>query len=69
MEPSQSKSVGQNTSIINGVPEPAKYKNGVDRTIKNDARSDTLFLNQRFKRRINRKPRSRPMMILGSLMA
>ena len=68
-EPSQSKSVGQNTIIISGVPFPAKNKNGVDKTTRQDARSDTLLLNQRFSKRISSKPRNRPTMILGSLIA
>ena len=69
LEPSQSNSVGQNTSMISGVPLPAKNRNGVDSIIKHDARSDTLLLNHRFSRSINKKPKSNPMMMLGSLMA
>jgi hypothetical protein len=68
-EPSQRRSVGQNTSIIRGVPEPAKNRNGVERITKNDAMSDTLFLNQRLRRSTNKKPRSRPIRMLGSLIA
>ena len=68
-EPSQSSNVGQNTSIIKGVPEPARNRNGVDRIIKQDASKDTLFLNQRFRSRINRNPNTNPAKILGSLIA
>ena len=68
-DPSQSKSVGQNTIIMSGVPFPARNKNGVDKTTRQDARSDTLLLNQRLSRRISSKPRIRPTKILGSFIA
>ena len=68
-EPSHSKSVGQNTIMINGVPEPAKNKNGVESTTSPDASKETLFLNQRFSRSINKKPSIKPIIILGSLIA
>ena len=67
--PSHNKRVGQNTSMMSGVPEPARYKNGVDSTVNIEARSATLDLNQRFKRRIKRSPSPNPMIIEGSLMA
>lgn len=69
LEPSHKSSVGQNTSIINGVPLPAKYKNGVDSTIKHDASSETLLLNHRLSSKINRKPSSRPITTLGNFIA
>jgi hypothetical protein len=55
--------------MMSGVPEPARYKNGVERTVTTDARSATLLLNQRLRRRIIRRPRPRPMIIDGSLIA
>ena len=67
-EPSQRSSVGQNTSIIRGVPLPAKNKNGVDSTTRQDARSDTLFLNQRLRRSISKIPSTSPIIMLGSLI-
>lgn len=69
LEPSQSSNVGQNRIIINGVPEPVKNRNGVDNTTKHDAKSETLFLNQRFKSRIKSRPKAKPTIILGSLSA
>ena len=69
LDPSHKSSVGQNTSIISGVPLPAKNRNGVDNIIRHDAKSDTLLLNHRFSRSINKKPKSSPMMMLGSLIA
>ena len=69
LEPSQSSKVGQKTIIISGVPEPAINKNGVDRTIKMEARSETLLLNQRFRSKINSSPKARPTSTLGNLMA
>ena len=68
MEPNHSNNVGQNTIIINGVPEPARNRNGVDKIIKIDARSETLLLNHRFNKRTNRRPKNKPIMMLGSLM-
>lgn len=68
-DPSHSNKVGQNTIIISGVPLPAKNRNGVDNTIKHDASSDTLLLNQRLSSRINSNPNSRPMIMLGSFIA
>lgn len=65
-DPSHSSNVGQNTSIISGVPEPAKKRKGVDKIIKQDARSDTLLLNQRLSNRINSKPSNNPIRILGN---
>ena len=69
LEPSQSSNVGQNKIIINGVPEPVKNKNGVDNTTKHDAKSETLFLNQRFRSKIKSKPKNRPTITLGNLIA
>ncbi len=69
LEPSHRSKVGQNTIIINGVPFPAKNKKGVDKTIKHDARSETLLLNQRFKSKTSKKPRAVAIRMLGSLMA
>lgn len=66
-EPSQRRSVGQKTSIISGVPEPAKKRNGVDNMIRHEASKDTLFLNQRFSNKMNRNPNTNPMIMLGSL--
>lgn len=43
LEPSQRSRVGQRTSIIKGVPEPAKNKNGVDNITKQEASKDTLL--------------------------
>ena len=68
-DPSQSSKVGQNTIMISGVPLPAKNKNGVESTTREDARSDTLFLNQRFKSNISSTPSNNPMIILGNLIA
>lgn len=68
-EPSQSRNVGQKTIIISGVPVPARYRNGVERITRIDASKLTLFLNQRFKSKINKKPSNKPIMMLGSLMA
>ena len=68
-EPSQSKSVGQNTNIISGVPEPAKNRNGVDKIIKQDASRDTLLLNHLFKSKIKRNANIRPIIILGNFIA
>jgi hypothetical protein len=68
LEPIQRSNVGQNINIINGVPLPAKNKNGVDNTIKHDANKDTLLLNQRLSSSINRKPKSKPIIILGSFI-
>lgn len=68
LEPSQSNNVGQNTSIINGVPLPAKNRKGVDNIIKQDASSDTLLLNHRFSSSIKRKPKNNPIIILGNLI-
>ena len=69
LEPSHKSSVGQNTSIISGVPLPAKYKNGVDSTIKHDASSETLLLNHRLSNKINKKPSNSPIIALGSFIA
>ena len=69
MEPSQSNRTGQKTIIINGVPEPARKRNGVESVIKIDAKSETLFLNQRFKIKIKSNPSNNPIMMLGNLMA
>ena len=67
LEPSHKSSVGQKTSIISGVPEPARKRNGVESITREEARRETLFLNQRFNNNISRKPKNRPMMMLGSL--
>ena len=69
MEPSQSKRVGQNTNIISGVPVPMRDKKRVDRIIRIEARSDTLFLNQRLRIKINKKPSKIPIKIFGNLIA
>lgn len=68
-EPSQSNKVGQNTNIISGVPEPAKNKNSVDKTIKHEVKSETLVLNQRLRSSIKKSPKQSPTKILGSLIA
>lgn len=68
LEPNHSKSVGQKTIIINGVPEPAKNKKGVDRIIKHEAKSETLLLNHLLSSNINKNPNKSPTMILGSLI-
>ena len=67
LDPSHSNKVGQNTTIIRGVPDPAKNKKGVERMIKHDDKRETLLLNHRFKRRISINPNNNPTMILGSL--
>ena len=69
MEPSHKSKVGQKTSIMSGVPEPAKNKNGVDKIIKQEASSETLFLNQRFKSKIKNNPKNNPITMLGNLTA
>lgn len=69
LEPSQSKTVGQKTSIISGVPEPARYKNGAESTVRIEAIKATLFLNQRFKSKIKNNPSKMPIIILGNLIA
>ena len=68
LDPSHNSNVGQNTNMINGVPEPAKNKKGVDNTIKQEASNDTLLLNQRLSRSINNKPRNKPIIILGNFI-
>ena len=68
-EPSQSKRVGQNTSMINGVPEPVRYKKLEDSMVKILAIIATLFLNQRFNRTISSIPSSKPIIMLGSFIA
>lgn len=67
MEPSHSNNVGQKTTMIRGVPEPAMNKNEAESTARMEARRATLLLNQRLSKRIRSKPRISPMMILGSL--
>lgn len=67
LEPNQSSRVGQNTSMIKGVPDPARYKNDADKTAKIEDSSATLFLNQRLRSNINNMPSTAPIMILGSL--
>jgi len=67
-DPNHNNKVGQNTTIINGVPDPAKNKKGVDSTIKHDASSETLLLNQRLSSSINRNPNSNPTITLGNFM-
>ena len=68
LEPSQRSNVGQKTSMINGVPFPARNKNGADKTVKIEAIMATLFLNQRLSKRISRTPRNRAIIMLGSLI-
>ena len=68
-EPSHNNRVGQKTNMMSGVPDPAKNKNGVDKTTKQDASRETLLLNQRFKREIIRSPNNSPINTLGNLMA
>lgn len=67
LDPSHNNSVGQNTSMISGVPLPARNRNGVERMMRQDANKDTLFLNHRFKSRISRKPSRSPTKMLGNL--
>lgn len=67
-EPSHRRKVGQNTSIISGVPELARYKNGMERIVNTDASRATFDLNQRFNKRISKKPKKVPIIILGSLI-
>ena len=67
-EPSQRSKVGQKISIISGVPEPAKKRNGVDNMMRHEASKETLFLNQRFNNRMSKNPSAKPIMILGSLI-
>lgn len=55
--------------MISGVPLPAKNRNGVESTTRQDASSDTLLLNQRFRSKIRKKPSSKPIKILGNLIA
>lgn len=69
LEPSQSNNIGQNTSMISGVPVPISDKNNVDRVISIEASRDTLFLNQRFKIKIRRKPSNIPTIMFGNLIA
>lgn len=69
LEPSQRSKVGQKTSIISGMPEPARYRNGAESTTRIEAMIATLFLNQRFSSKIINTPRARLITILGSLMA
>lgn len=61
--------VGQKTNMINGVPEPARKRNGVDNIIRQETSSETLVLNHRLSRRMRKNPKPRPTKILGSLMA
>lgn len=68
MDPNHKSKVGQNTSIIRGVPEPAKYKNEDDKTAKMEAKIATLFLNQRLSNKMSNTPSSTPIIMLGSLM-
>lgn len=67
LEPSQSKSVGQKTSIISGVPEPAKKRKEADSIARIEASRATLVLNQRLSNRISNRPSINPMTMLGSL--
>ena len=69
LEPSQSKRTGQNTNMISGVPVPINDRKIVESVIKIDASKDTLFLNQRFRIKIKRKPSKIPMIMFGSLIA
>jgi hypothetical protein len=54
---------------MSGVPFPARNKNGVDKTTRQDARSDTLLLNHLLSNSIKSSPKIRPTIILGSLIA
>ena len=65
MEPSQSSKVGQKTTIIRGVPLLTRKRKFEERTAIILAIMAVLFLNQRFKRRIRKRPRKPPIMILG----
>lgn len=65
-DPNQSNRVGQKTSIIRGVPEPAKYRKEAESTARMEASKATLVLNQRFSRRISNTPKQTPMIMLGS---
>ena len=67
-EPNHNKNVGQKTSIMSGVPEPVRNRNGVERTIKQEVSSETLDLNQRLSSNINKTPDNNPTSMLGSLM-
>lgn len=67
LEPSHKSSVGQKTSMISGVPEPAKKRNDAERTARIEARRATLVLNQRFRSKMSKRPSTSPMTMLGSL--
>lgn len=67
LDPNHNNKVGQNTNIINGVPDPARYKNEADKTARIEANNATLFLNQRLSSKISNPPSMVPIMILGSL--
>ena len=69
LEPSQRRRVGQKTNMIWGVPDPERSRKGGDKTVIMEAMMATLFLNQRFKRRMSKMARRQPRIILGSLMA
>ena len=69
LEPSQSRSVGQKTNIISGVPEPARKRKGVESVIKVEASNETLLLNHLFSSKMNKNPNIKPIMMLGNLMA
>lgn len=68
-EPSHNNNVGQKTTMMSGVPVPARWRNGIERTVIMLARSATLLLNQRFSNRIIKKPRAIATMMLGNLIA
>ena len=55
--------------MISGVPEPARYRNGIERIDRMLARRATLLLNQRFKSKTNKKPSPAAIMMLGNLIA
>jgi hypothetical protein len=53
---------------MSGVPEPVRNRNVVERTIKQEASSETLDLNQRLSNSINKTPSNNPTSMLGSLI-
>ena len=69
LDPSHKRRVGQKTIMMSGVPDPARNKNGVDKTIRHEAMSETLLLNHLLSSNIKSKPSTSPIIILGSLIA
>lgn len=50
------------------MPEPARYRNGTERTVRILDRSATFDLNQRFRSRIKSRPRATEINIEGSFI-